>query len=1045
MVDFNSSLSAEFPSPDQSHRSESSSRASSLGSLLSDESHVYSANSASPISPSDDVSAHDSTLGLWARLSRIYYNSYIVPLGLLMLVLWANVPWLQAKVDAILSGMRLGCNGMETAASAMISTPHRMAGALNDQATSSVKSMLFATAKIINALLTIIEFVLVFIITRWQATLRCLVDTVLQATTRAISQNAQNITAFINARLDNAQTVLADAVSGINSQLEVAEAIINYGGGTTESLVNSVSNGINTGISFIFDQVGGNSEGGSVPQVNVSFNRVSLGNVAVALEESSWALPDDFVKFLSNLENSVPTLDSLEHRVRDIVKGLVSDLKAKVSSTFGDFADNLGILQVVPPPNSQSVSFCRDALQTSSLESAAQILKDGIVTALYVLLAVLVTMILFEAAKTYIIHRRFQAKILRLSLIARSSNSTQKDLGQAQIHSLQSPATYQILSLTSRLIPKRYVSRYKWFLYYISYPKAWVIIFTAVCAIGSIYFQVAAIQQLRKANLSVQFLQDIQTLGETAYTRISGTSVQTARYYSDRANSRLSVWENDVNRFVFGWVNDTVDFIQGGITFVTDEINTGIDSVFGEVPPIQQLAKEFVSCTLDKKLYLVNLVAEFAGDNLRISLPHFDPQKMLPEKEAMRLYLNSSLNQLSTSFRRASPRPKPWYVALFSWSSTNRISRANVSNEYPFSNNQVSSLQLNKRDDFTWGFDSSDLRLVNGTAPDLSKYGNDTFSENGSSIDNFDSAGKFDETWQLDDTKVLGPSVAGSEDGGSGDVYWKDNLAILLDEYETMLLDQAWVFWLLLFMGTSIIWLGLVAVAAQSVLIKYRQSRSRNEAKPVSENRRRTLPSLFVTTPTFPAEMSTPYTASCVLLPDSTKTLAKVNEPQIGRESLSDNCATTSGLTVQPRKLSKAQRILGPRSYSPQANDTANSILSSLEPLFNAAPKVAAGNDSALDPFSQLAATGLSDESLDSLLQGNASLQVADEYTGTVFAKTAPVFAPNVEAKALPKRPSSYNAFSDLKFESDSSSAADTCKKLGPKSTSWGTFQDMRS
>ncbi|EPY53024.1 conjugation protein [Schizosaccharomyces cryophilus OY26] len=551
----------------------------------------------------------NSYLGLKARLSQAWITPWTICCLYILLQFLLFNRNLQSKIDDIskseAAAKSYSCNIMQEKVNSILNSPGMIASVVVKLTEKSINS---TVGLLLSGLIDTIEAAektIVFFIEFTYGTYLCLLQLALNGALDAMVDVGEEIEHVVNSTLKAVSEGIEDTVSGFNSELYKAE-----------SSFRKIA-------SWLGEDV--NLPNVSIPQIQ------SLKNLR---------LPSYYDTKLESLRNSI-NFDHAINVTENAISGPLKLARYSILKDIGNFTfDNSSISQ----PKQTQFTVCSDNNADDSSSSVYTVLTTLKYTIFISLLISIIGLILinffYEGWKWYRLKRR--ASLID-EYIEKNMFEDTRDL----VTYLESPLLWNVKQSISFLpIPAHLKFRLRWFISYIFYPPATILLFVGIASLCSCLCQLLALRKLN--NL------------ETSHSTFSNISYQDMQYtlqnisydWSNNTNQAILANQRRINDGMFGSISHTTLSLNHTLSVFMNEVNSTVSSIF-EDTILNKAVQNVLNCLLYHKIENFEKVLTWVHNKSHINLPLL-PGDVLSEPISNQtlknaLMSNSTLSQTTSS------------------------------------------------------------------------------------------------------------------------------------------------------------------------------------------------------------------------------------------------------------------------------------------------------------------------------------------------------------------------------------------------------------
>ncbi|KZT41537.1 hypothetical protein SISSUDRAFT_1000423 [Sistotremastrum suecicum HHB10207 ss-3] len=492
----------------------------------------------------------------------------------------------QVAVSHAKASLLTSCKAAEQAATSAASLPRFMAIATNSQIADAVNSSLNGAREALILVLTVLEAIVNFVIDIYRSTLLCFLELVIRGALAILIGAVQEISNAIQSTLSALRTSIQNDISSANS------------------LINSTVDGINKILPF--------GKTITPPQISIP----SLD----ALQ--NFTLPTDFETALTNLNNSIPSLDSLRQSIESVVDTPFELLKADINNTFATISFNQSTL---PVPQLNTLTFC-DTLDTSVVDNLGhdltKVAKIGTVILIVLALLLLAASCAVEIVKWRSLRQNMSRVRQNWQYSSVSTSLNPDDRQMLHLHSMMlHPLLTRLVNFLTKIfhLSPSQSTNLQFFGSYIFHAPALACFLIGFLGLLSVELQLIAIGPLER-KYTAQVSSTISDFTNTIATNVNASMYNQSSSYADGINSQIITIQTTINNGLFGWVDNTTTTLNNTLVSFYNDVQNAVNTVFGGTI-LDAPAQDFVKCFIGSKVDAFENALTFLHDNLHINMP----------------------------------------------------------------------------------------------------------------------------------------------------------------------------------------------------------------------------------------------------------------------------------------------------------------------------------------------------------------------------------------------------------------------------------------
>ncbi|CEQ43075.1 SPOSA6832_04973, partial [Sporobolomyces salmonicolor] len=535
-------------------------------------------------------------LGPRARLSLSWLSQHFLALLLVLVALAFLLASIPPLVQDAKTTLTAACAGVEGAASVAVSLPHYMADSVNELNAKAVGAVTNGAGTVLDLTLQALEAIILFMIDTYRSLFLCLMDLAIHGSLTLVVDAVEEAQQFVTSAMSTIRTDIQDAISGINTSLNKTIALIN-----------------------------------DIPGVDVSAPSIDIPDLT-SLENVT--LPTTIIDALTELNSSIPTLDSLRSTLDSLISTPIDSLRATINSTLSNRTIDI---EMLPVPAKQTVELCGN-LDTSWIDSVGRDLAQFVKVAIGLVVLLMVLFILACAVYERCRYRTFLSGVASareawlLDLLsgpngpvhpASASDALSKTNLLSFLNASSHPTLFAYVGRLTSLLSLR-TSNAKanliWFLSYIASPNAWAFLALGLIGLLVVQIQLAVLQgpvkDLAKKRADAGAGEFSSSVLGTLNAKMNASSWQ----FADETNKVILSVQDGINDDLFGWVNETTTALNTTMYTFYDGITDALTDVFNGTV-LNDPILDLVYCLVGSKVNAISTALTWLHSNAHISLP----------------------------------------------------------------------------------------------------------------------------------------------------------------------------------------------------------------------------------------------------------------------------------------------------------------------------------------------------------------------------------------------------------------------------------------
>lgn len=512
-------------------------------------------------------------LGARSRLSQVWFNRWTV---LLMLIL-VRIILASISLDNDLESARekafSACTGVESMGTAMASMPFYMANGVNDLTAKSIEAAVRALEQTLLLMITGVQEIVVFVVNMITSTYLCLITLAVRGSIEAMVSALKEITDFVN-------KTMTDVFDSANNEITSFEDALNKIAKSLESIPN-----------FFGKQI-------DFPTLDLpSLNKLKDG----------LTIPDDFVKKLDALNNSMPTFQEVKDAANDAIRIPFQLLTKQVNSSLGIYEFDRSVF---PVPQKEKMTFCSD---NPSINNFFDNLVRTVLKVKNILMGVIIVLaILAMVPMTFREWRTYRTTRSTAYLLS----DPDRGFDPVDVVCIASAPNSQILGLkfADRFKSHRRQVLVRWAISYVTSPPALFVLSLGIAGLWSVLCQYILLKQVEAK--APGLAAEVGEFAGMVVDKLNNASAQ----WAIQSNKAINATNTELNQELFGWVKEGSDSLNNTLNTFVDTMHDGV-SKFLLGSPLANAVNDVLDCLITLKIQGIQKALTWAHDNAHVSLP----------------------------------------------------------------------------------------------------------------------------------------------------------------------------------------------------------------------------------------------------------------------------------------------------------------------------------------------------------------------------------------------------------------------------------------
>ncbi|KAK9476515.1 hypothetical protein V1514DRAFT_177778 [Lipomyces japonicus] len=547
-----------------------------------------------------------SYLGPKDRLSLVWINRWTITCMLILAKLLLSGNSLMNGLQSARSETMSACEKVEVAGSSLVSIPHYMSIGANELVASGIESSVSALVTTLDLLITGVEEILLFVIDMVIGTYVCLATMAIDASVGTVLNGTQAVITWVNGTLVSLATQINSEIDTFNSALS-----------NVQQSVEKVGNFFSGQTSLDWPVL-------SIPEIN------ELNNLAI---------PSAINDKLSLLESNLPTFAEVKNATKNALKIPFDTIKDLVNTSMSDYSFDRNMLSV---PSKDKLSFCSDDQSINDLfdnleRVAHEFFKTAIILLIIFAIVSMLPMGWYDMRKWTHLRRR-------VYILTQALTRTDKRLDPIDSFDVAtSPfSNYLGLLIARPLSSINDQALTRWFVSYITYPPALLLICLGIASLAAAIAQLYVIHKIEANTGEVAFTAG--KLTGTVAAILSNKSIE----WANSTNTALSTTETDINNNMFSWIWGATSSVNNTLNIFVDDMMTGLNDVFGDTPLYDPI-KDVLDCLILLKIHGIQQGLTWVNSHAEVSLPRVNETILLDALMSQSFSTSSNTTNLNSS------------------------------------------------------------------------------------------------------------------------------------------------------------------------------------------------------------------------------------------------------------------------------------------------------------------------------------------------------------------------------------------------------------
>ncbi|AMD19528.1 HCL623Wp [Eremothecium sinecaudum] len=543
-------------------------------------------------------------LVLRERLSQIWINRYTLILTLALVKLFLFARTLSSSLENSKHYVLDHCTTIDNFYNSLRDgTPHYMTKMGNFVITKAVEATVDSTLALISMLVTVAEFVVVFMVELWLGTQACLLFSAIHGAVDLATSSAEKVVGFVNSTVITAANDIDD---GLNALSKVINEVLKV----TDKV----------GDLFRNDD---DDDDGDGEDINSHIKKVNLTIAALRKIQ----IPSSVNEKLQSLSKNTPDFETVKNKTKTMVVIPLQKLKTDIKSVNTTGMIKSTDLMEVPPIYSSG----ENGVCSANRPGIEKLYGNLDKTLKYTLIVIIVMLLVGAIAAMVPVAWSEYRQWCRLEELREAGEESKrytidpfgdnyKDIDVIECHQT---IYNRFPSYTGKWLA-RYLARthsqeneVRWLTAYIFSPRAIVILFVAITGLLLCLLQHILLQSLERSLLGQDSA--ISKIASSTGDHLSGDMKQ----WAASSNSYIGSAESSINDHMFGWLTTATSSLNDTTSTLLNDIDGVVNSTFKDTPLYGPM-NTVVRCVISDKLRSVEKGLTWLHDHAHISLPRID-------------------------------------------------------------------------------------------------------------------------------------------------------------------------------------------------------------------------------------------------------------------------------------------------------------------------------------------------------------------------------------------------------------------------------------
>ncbi|RKP36808.1 hypothetical protein BJ085DRAFT_18259 [Dimargaris cristalligena] len=521
-------------------------------------------------------------LGLNAKLSRAWATYLIIIILFYAVRLYLHSVEVDRFGQDTKDDFLRSCQSVERVGNTLLSLPQKAAEETNEIVNKAALAVVNRTADGLVLAVTLLEEIIVFLISAFRAFQLCVADLVIQGGLSLFKAGMADLQSSFN-------TAMNSTIKGIQSQ--VTDVV---------GWANKIVDGSNS----LFDLVSGNSR--TIPSISYP-------------DTSSWTvqIPDQMNTDLDEATKKVPKLADVEAQLIDLLRKPFENLKSTIRSGFSRIKVNASLVGV---PEAAQANFCDPQTGAALVDGLAQATRMIFLIGVGVLVGIAVALILLNMARIRREHQQLMTFIRRQSVHEIQMQDIHTGIAQPWLYSL------------NERVHKRYSNVEKahlvrWWMQYVYHIPSLACLASGILGLLVIANQIRSINQLRE-KYTPEAAHSLNTFRSHVVGNMTQDLTRVSNDFAGGINRQLAAMEFTVNEDIFGPIKKGTGALNSSLDIIINDTRTVVGDIFNNTP-FESAAMDFVNCAFIKKIQAIGKLFTYINDAANVTLPRVDPNALV--------------------------------------------------------------------------------------------------------------------------------------------------------------------------------------------------------------------------------------------------------------------------------------------------------------------------------------------------------------------------------------------------------------------------------
>ncbi|KAJ1979105.1 plasma membrane fusion protein prm1 [Dimargaris cristalligena] len=534
-------------------------------------------------------------LGLNAKLSRAWATYLIIIILFYAVRLYLHSVEVDRFGQDTKDDFLRSCQSVERVGNTLLSLPQKAAEETNEIVNKAALAVVNRTADGLVLAVTLLEEIIVFLISAFRAFQLCVADLVIQGGLSLFKAGMADLQSSFN-------TAMNSTIKGIQSQ--VTDVV---------GWANKIVDGSNS----LFDLVSGNSR--TIPSISYP-------------DTSSWTvqIPDQMNTDLDEATKKVPILADVEAQLIDLLRKPFENLKSTIRSGFSRIKVNTSLVGV---PEAAQANFCDPQTSAALVDGLAQATRMIFLIGVGVLVGIAVALILLNMARIRREHQQLMTFIRsRHPLHPPPPGGPGQSVHEIQMQDIHTGIAQPWLYSLNERVHKRYSNVEKahlvrWWMQYVYHIPSLACLASGILGLLVIANQIRSINQLRE-KYTPEAAHSLNTFRSHVVGNMTQDLTRVSNDFAGGINRQLAAMEFTVNEDIFGPIKKGTGALNSSLDIIINDTRTVVGDIFNNTP-FESAAMDFVNCAFIKKIQAIGKLFTYINDAANVTLPRVDPNALV--------------------------------------------------------------------------------------------------------------------------------------------------------------------------------------------------------------------------------------------------------------------------------------------------------------------------------------------------------------------------------------------------------------------------------